>query len=136
MGALRKYQEGVKSGDGMREFYAQRLESEMLQPTLAINIVVTPSHWITSVNIRLDRATVDQPTIDLSRALRKAFAFARSGKYLDHYQMLPRVLLGWLRSRASQESEAFNQGKYGEAWKTGNGLRMDWFVAHHQRHIQ
>ena len=44
MGALRKYQEGLKSGDGMREFYAQHLESEMLQPTSAINIVVTPSH--------------------------------------------------------------------------------------------
>ena len=44
VGALRKYQQGLKSGDGMREFYAQRLGSEILQPTSAINIVATPSH--------------------------------------------------------------------------------------------
>ena len=74
--ALRKYQEGVKSGDGMREFYAQRLGSEILQPTSAINIVVTPSHWITSVNVTVDQATTEQWTVDLSRALRRAFAFA------------------------------------------------------------
>ena len=124
VGALRKYQQGVMSGDGMGEFYAQRLGSEILRPTSAINIVVTPSHWVTSVNIRVDQATAEQPTVDLSRALRRAFAFAPSGKYLDHYQLVPRVLLGWLRSRASEESDTNNQGKYGEAWNTGRGLRM------------
>ena len=67
------------------------------------------------MNIRVDKATAEQPTVDLSRALRRAFAFAPSGKYLDHYQLVPRVLLGWLRSRASEESDAYNQDKYGEA---------------------
>ena len=42
--ALRKYQDGVMSGDGVREFYAQRLDSKRVVPLLAINIVVTPSH--------------------------------------------------------------------------------------------
>ena len=32
VGALRKYQEGVMSGDGMREFYAQRLDSKVVVP--------------------------------------------------------------------------------------------------------
>jgi hypothetical protein len=120
----------------MREFYAQRLGSERLEPTAAINILVTPSHWITSVNVRADRATGDIPSTDLSRALRRHFAFAPAGKYLDHYQMVPKVLLGWLRERASEASEIYNQDAYGEAWKSGRGLRMDWLVARQQRHAQ
>ena len=87
--ALRKYQEGVMSGDGMREFYAQRLDSELVTPLSAINIIVTPSHWITSVNIAVDRATTEVPTVDLTRALRRHYACAPDIKHGDHYQMVP-----------------------------------------------
>ena len=74
--ALRKYQEGVMPGDGMREFYAQRLGSKPVTPLSAINIIVNPSHWITSVNVAVDRATGEVPTVDLTRALRRHYTYA------------------------------------------------------------
>ena len=80
-------------GDGMREFYAQRLDSKQVTPLSAINIIVTPSHWITSVNVAVDRATGEIPTVDLTRALRRHYAYAPAEKHKDHYQMVPKVLL-------------------------------------------
>ena len=68
----------------MREFYAQRLDSKVVVPLPAINIIVTPSHWITSVNVRVDRATGGIPTVDLTRALRRHYAYAPPEKYMDH----------------------------------------------------
>ena len=86
--ALREYQEGVMSGDGMREFYAQRLGSRVVAPLSAINIIVTPSHWITSANVKVARATGEVPTVHLPRALHRHYAYAPSEKYVDHYPLV------------------------------------------------
>ena len=123
--ALRKYQEGVMSGDGMREFYAQRLGSKQVTPLSAINIIVTPSHWITSVNVAVDRATGEVPTVDLTRALRRHYAYAPAEKHKDHYQIVPKVLLSWLRDRAAEGSNAHNEDRFQQAWKPGSGIRLD-----------
>ena len=127
--ALRKYQEGVMSGDGMREFYAQRLGCRLVAPLSAINIIVTPSHWITSVNVAVDRATGEVPTVDLTRALRRHYACAPAEKHKDHYQMVPKVLLSWLWDKAAEDSNTHNENRFQQAWKPGRGIRMDWLTA-------
>ena len=88
-----------------------------------INIIVNPSHWVTSVNIKVDRATKDPLTVDLSRALRHHFACAPARKYVDHHQMVPRFLVGWLRHEAAAPLEEYNQECFPEVWKRGRGLR-------------
>ena len=51
MGALRSYLKGDRSGEGMKLLYAQVVGDEKLEGTAAINIVATPSHWITRANM-------------------------------------------------------------------------------------
>ena len=136
MEALRKYQEGVMSGDGMRELYTQRLDSKVVIPLSAINIIVTPSHWITGVNVRVDRAIGEVPTVDLTRALRRHYAYAPSEKYMDHYQLVPRVLLNWLRDRSAADSNSYNEDRYSHAWEPGRGICLHWLTARQQWHAQ
>ena len=120
----------------MREFYAQRLDWKRVIPLSAINIIVTPSHWITSVNVSVDRATREVPTVDLTRALCRHYAYAPAEKHKDHYQMVPKVLLSWLRDRAAEDSNAHNEDRFQQAWKPRRGIRLDWLTARQQRHVQ
>ena len=78
--ALKSYHQGTRTGDGIVGYYTQRLGSRKLAPRSAINIIVTPSHWITGVNVKVDRATGHGPTVDLSQALQRHYAFAPPSK--------------------------------------------------------
>ena len=69
MGTLRTYQEGGKCGDGVYHLHARTLGAERLSPRAVINVVVTPSHWITSINNWVDAATRGEPQADLTRML-------------------------------------------------------------------
>ena len=97
------------TGDGMREFYAQRLGSSRVMARLAINIMVTPSHWIMGVNIQVDKATEQVPTVNLTNALRRHFAAPPPRKYKDHYQLVPKVLLKWLQNRSSEPQREYQE---------------------------
>ena len=88
VGALHKYRDSVMSRHGMREFYAQCMGSRVVAPLSAINIIITPSHWKTSVNVKVDRATGEVPTVHLPRALHRHYAYAPSEKYVDHYPLV------------------------------------------------
>ena len=66
VGALRTYQEGGKCGDGIHHLYAQTLGVGRLSSRAAINMVVTLSHWITSISVRVDAATREEPQADLT----------------------------------------------------------------------
>ena len=54
VGALRTYQEGGHSGDGIHHLYATVLGGQRLSPESAINVVTTPSHWIMDLNVRVE----------------------------------------------------------------------------------
>ena len=56
VGALRTYQEGGHCGVGIHHLYATFLGGRRLSPASAINVVTTPSHWITNLNVRVDAA--------------------------------------------------------------------------------
>ena len=75
VGALRTYQKGGHCGDGIHHLYATVLGGRHLAPTSAINVVTTPSHWITDFNVRVDAATQDPPEPDLTWLLRRPFSF-------------------------------------------------------------
>ena len=66
VGAFRTYQEGGHCGDGIHHLYATVLGGKRLSPKLAINMVTTPSHWITDLNVRVDAATKEPPEVDLT----------------------------------------------------------------------
>ena len=66
VGALRTYQEGGHCGDGIHHLYATVLGGRRLSPAWAINVVTTPSHWITDLNVRADAATQEPPEVDLN----------------------------------------------------------------------
>ena len=61
--ALRRYQKGGHCGDGIHHLYATVLGGRRLFPASAINVVTTPSHWITDLNVRVDVATQEPPEV-------------------------------------------------------------------------
>ena len=61
VGALRRYQEGGRCGDGIRHHNAHTRGAQRLTSKAAINIVVAPSQWITAINVRGDVATREEP---------------------------------------------------------------------------
>ena len=75
VGALRTYLEGGHCGDGIHHLYATVLGGRRLSPASAINVVTTPLHWITDLNIRVDAATHEPPEVDLTWLLRCPFSF-------------------------------------------------------------
>ena len=46
-----------------------------LSPKLAINVVTTPSHWITDKNVGVHAATKELPEVDPTWLLRRPFSF-------------------------------------------------------------
>ena len=72
--ALHTYKEGGHCGDGIHHLYATFLGGRRLAPTSAINVVTTPSQWITDLNVRVDAATQEPPEVDLTWLLRRPFS--------------------------------------------------------------
>ena len=83
VGGLRTYQEGGHCGDGIHHLYATVLGGRCLSPTSAINVVTTPLHWITDLNVRVDAATQEPPEVDLTWLLRHPFSFLPPVTYRD-----------------------------------------------------
>ena len=73
VGALRTYHEGGHCGDGIHHLYATVLGGQRLSPGSAINVVTTPSHWITDLNVRVDAATQEPPEVDLTWLLKRPY---------------------------------------------------------------
>ena len=66
VGTLCTYHAGGHCSDGIHHLYAQTISAERLAPRAAINIMVTPSHWITAINVRVYAATREEPQADLT----------------------------------------------------------------------
>ena len=92
VGALRTYQEGGHSGDGIHHLYATVLGGQRLSPRSAINVVTTPSHWITDHNVRVDAATREPPEVDLTWLLRRPYSFIPPVPFRDQCQLSPTAL--------------------------------------------
>ena len=74
-GALQMYQEGGHYKDGVHHLYAHALCAGHLAPKAAINMVVTPSHEIRTINIRGDTATREELHVDVTLILCHLYAF-------------------------------------------------------------
>ena len=57
--------------------------AERLAPTAAINNVVTPSHWITAINERVDAATREELQAEVTWILCWPYAFLPAEKFRD-----------------------------------------------------
>ena len=66
VGSLCTYHEGGHCGYGIHRLYTQTLGVKRLAPRAAINIVVAPSHWITTTNVRVGATTREEPQADLT----------------------------------------------------------------------
>ena len=89
VGALRTYHEGAHCGNGIHHLYATVLGGQRLSPESAINVVTTPSHWITDLNVRVDAATQEPPEVDLTWLLRRPYSFLPPVPYRDQCQLSP-----------------------------------------------
>ena len=132
VGALRTYQGGGHCGDGMHHLYATVLGGRRLCPESAINVVTTPSHWITDLNIRVDAATQEPPEVDLTWLL---ISFIPPVPYRDQCQLSLTALSDWLQDRASILAQAAYEARWGVNYMSGGGLPLDRFDHDQQRHI-
>ena len=89
VGVLRTYQEGGHCGDGIHHLYATNLGGQRLSPESAINVVTTPSHCITDLNVRVDAATREPPEVDLTWLLRRPYSFLPPGALPRPMSALP-----------------------------------------------
>ena len=136
MGALRTYREGTHCGDGIHHLYATVQGGQHLSPASPIkNVVTTPSHWVTDVNISVDAATCEPPEVDLTWLLRCLFSFLTLVTYRDQCQLCPKTLSDWLKDRASIPARASYEARWGANYTSGLGLFLDLFDSDHQRHI-
>ena len=90
VGALRMYHEGGHCGDGIHHLYATVLGGQRLSPGSAINVLTTPSHWITDINVCVDAATQEPPEVDLTWLLRRPYPFLPPVPYRDQCQLSQR----------------------------------------------
>ena len=135
VGALRRYQEGGHYGDGIHHLYATVLGGQRLSLRSAINVVTTPSHWITDLNVRLDAATREPPEADLTWLLRRPYSFIPPVPFRDQCQLSPTALSDWLQDRASIPAQAIYEARWGVNFMPGGALPLDWFDHDQQRHI-
>ena len=135
VGALRTYQEGGHCGDGIHHLYATVLGGQRLSPRSAINVVTTPSHRITDLNVRVDAATREPPEVDLTWLLRRPYSFIPPVPFRDQCQLSPTALSDWLQDRASIPAQAIYEARWGVNFMPGGGLPLDWFDHDQQRHI-
>ena len=110
VGALWTYQEGGHCGDGIHHLYATVLGGRRLSPASAINVVSTPSHWITDLNVRVDAATQEPPEVDLTWLLRRPFSFLPPVTYQDRCQLSPTAPSDRLQDQAQ--------------FRRGSGMRL------------
>ena len=101
----------------------------------AINVVTTPSHWITDLNVRVDAAMQEPPEVDLTWLLRRPFSFLPPVAYRDQYQLSPIALAAWLQDQASIPARVGYEARWGANYMPGCGLPLDWFDSDQQRHI-
>ena len=113
LGALRTYQEGGHCGDGIHHLYATVLGGRRLSPTSAINVVTTPSHWITDLNVCVDAATQEPPDVDVTWLLRRPFSLLPPVSYRDQCQLSPTALSDSLQDRASIPARAGYEARWG-----------------------
>ena len=135
VGALRTYQEGGHRGDGIHHLYATVMAGQRLSPRSAINVVTTPSHWITDLNVRVDAATREPPEVDLRRLLRHPGSIIPPVLYRDQCQLSPTALSDWLQDRASIPAHAAHEARWRMNFMWGGGLPLDRFDLDQQRHI-
>ena len=91
-GALRTYQEGGHCEDGIHQLYAMVVGGRPLSPASAINLVTTPSHGTTDLNLRVDVAAQEPREVDLTWLLRRPFSFLPPVSSRDQYQLSPTAL--------------------------------------------
>ena len=132
VGALRTYQEGGHCGDGIHHLYAAVLEGKRLSPKSAINVVTTPSHWITDLNVHVDAAAHEPPEVDLTWLLRRPFSFLPPVTYRHQCQLSPTAMNDWLQDRASIPARAGYEARWGVNYMSGGGLPLDWFDSDQQ----
>ena len=99
--AVCTYHEGRHCGDGIHHLYAHTHGTKRLAPRAAINAVVTPSHWIAAINVRVDRVTTKELQADLGRMLRRPHTFLPLVKFRDQCQLAPGDLQVWLPEQAA-----------------------------------
>ena len=121
VGALLTYQEGGRCGDGIHHLYATVLGGQRLSPKSAINVVTTPSHWITDLNVRVDAATRELPEVDLTWLLRRPYLFIPPTPYRDQCQLFPTALSDWLQDRASIPAQAAYEARWGVNYMSRGG---------------
>ena len=76
----------------MHGAYAMRLEGIRWAPTSAINVITTPSQWVTDLTLRVDAATQDPPEVHLARLLRSPSSRLPCVTYRDLCQLSPAAL--------------------------------------------
>ena len=113
VGALRTYQGGGHCGDGIHHLYATVLGGQRLSSESAINVVTTPSHWITDLNVRVDAATQEPLEVDLTWLLRRPYSIIPPVPYRDQCQLSPTALSDWLQVRASIPAQAAYEARWG-----------------------
>ena len=126
------YQEG-KCSDGIHHLYTRG--AEHLSPRSTINVVVTPSHWITSINVRVAVATREEPRADLTWMLRHPYAYLPPVQYRDHRQVAPTGLQERLQEQAGVPARVHYEHRWGPNYEPGLGLPLDWFTGDQQRPI-
>ena len=108
---------------------------QRLSPESAINLVTTPSHWITDLNVRVDAATQEPPEVDLTWPLRRPYSFLPLVPYRDQCQLSPTALSDWLQDRAAIPVQAGCEARWGVNYMPSEGLPLDWFIKDQRRHL-
>ena len=134
--ALRSYANNPRAKGMMTQIYAQDLDYGPREVQVALNVLATPSHRFTMVNAWADYATKLKPRIDGSRTFRRCFHFVPPEPYKQQYQLGPRGVRQYLTKKAGEELTRANRQEFGDAWQSGRGLRIEWFEAKQERHIQ
>ena len=104
-------------------------------PESAINVVTTPSHWITDLNVRVDAATQEPPEVDLTWLLRRPYSFLPPVPYHDQCQLSPTALGDWLQDQAAIPARAAYEARWGVNYMSRGGRPLDRFDHDQRRHI-
>ena len=115
--------------------YATVLGGRRLSPASAINVVTTPSHWITDRNVRVDAATQEPTEVDLMWLLCCCFSFLPPVTYRDQCQLSPTALGDWLQDQASILARVEDEARWGANYAPGSGLPLNCLDTDQQRHI-
>ena len=119
----------------MHHLCTQTPGAERLSPRAAINAMVAPYHRITSINVRVDAATTEEPRADLTWMLRRPHACLPPVRYQDHWQLAPTDLQEWLQEQALVPAQVHYEHRWGPNCQQGLGLPLDRFTVNQQQHI-